>query len=133
MNNNDFVAMAEHVCPICGIKHTYGTEILLHKQLKKIPKDQRVTGYGLCEEHQKLLDDGYIALVAVNNAPTQADNAVLKVENADRTGDILHLRKTIFNEMFNTTISDEQKFVFIDKEVCEILKKESKRLEEEVA
>lgn len=119
--DNDFVAMAEHICPICGCKHTHNTEVLIDKHLREIPEDKRVTGYGLCEEHQKLFDDGFVALIPVTNIPTEDTNATLNFNDADRIGGFIHLRKTVFNDIFNTEVSAEQELVFVDKEVCDML------------
>lgn len=119
--DNNFVAMAEHICPVCGIKHTHNTEILLDKRMREIPENKRVTGYGLCEEHQKLFDDDFIALIPVNNAPTKDSKATLNFNDADRIGGFIHLRKHVFNSIFNTQISAEDELIFIDKEVCDML------------
>ena len=113
------VAMAEHICPICLTKHTYNTEILLHKQLKDIPEDRRVTGYGLCEEHQRLADEGYIALVEAT-APKEGNT--LKQEEALRTGRIAHLKRDVFSEVFDQEAPDLD-MVFVDVGVLDMLDK----------
>ena len=115
---DDYVAMAEHICPVCGVKHTYNTEILINKYLRSIPKDKRITGYGMCEEHQKLFDEGFVAMVEVSNGE---DGDALSQENAIRTGNLCHLRRTVFNEVFNTQIPDDLPMVFIGIGVIEQL------------
>ena len=127
--DNDFVAMGEHVCPVCGIKHTYNTEILIDKRLRKIPENKRVTGYGLCEEHDKLYQDGYIALIVIDESKsTFKNNGDASFENAYRTGDIAHLKRDVFTDMFDTDIKDDQEIVFIDKEVFNLLKQKAEEL-----
>ena len=32
------VAMAQHICQVCGSVHEHNTEVLLHKKLKDIPE-----------------------------------------------------------------------------------------------
>lgn len=122
MNKNipdDYVAMAEHICPICGVKHTHDTEILIHKNLRSIPKDQRVTGWGLCEEHDKLHKDGFVALVATK-PPATGDT--LKIKDAIRTGDIAHLRRTAAADIFGRDFPMDLPMVFVELEVITMLK-----------
>lgn len=113
------VAMAEHICPVCLNKHTHNTKILLHKRLGNIPKDKRVTGYGLCEEHQRLADEGYIALVEAQ-APEESNT--LKQEDALRTGRIAHLKRDAFAEVFDQEAPDLD-MVFVNEGVLDILDK----------
>lgn len=116
------VAMAQHICGICGSVHEHNTEVLIPKRLKDIPDDKRITGYGLCEEHDKLFKDGYIALIGAN-APEGTDT--LKNEEADRTGDLVYLKREVFKYIFGTEISDGLPMVFVDPEVIQILKDKS--------
>ena len=97
------VAIAEHICPICSNKHTHNTEILIHKRLKDIPKDKRITGYSLCEEHQELADKGYIALVEASNG---TEGGTLTLQNAERTGRLVHVKRDVFNDLFNVEAPD---------------------------
>jgi len=120
MSSNDFVAMATHICPVCGIEHEHDTEILIHKHLRAIPKDKRCTGYGLCEEHDKLHKDGYIALIVVDNPESEQDT--MKPEDADRTGDIAHMRYTAFNEIFSLNLDTNTPFAFLSKEAFNCVK-----------
>lgn len=111
------VAMAEHICVVCGTKHTHNTEILIHKQLKDIPKDERITGYGLCEEHQRLADEGYIALVEVQ---ALKEGNTLKQEEALRTGRIAHLKRDKFSEVFDQGAPDLD-MIFVGVGVLDVL------------
>ena len=117
MNNNSIV-MAEHVCDICGKRHTHNAEILIHKNLRAIPQDKRVTGWGLCEEHDRLFNEGYIALVG---ALAPKSGTTLKNEDAHRTGDIIHLKREVFKETFDANISDDLPMVFVEPEVVKLI------------
>ena len=117
MNNNSIV-MAEHVCDICGKRHTHNAEILIHKNLRAIPQDKRVTGWGLCEEHDRLFNEGYIALVGAH-APKGA--TTLKAGDAHRTGDIVHLKRAAFEETFDSAIPDDLPMVFVEPEVVKVV------------
>lgn len=107
-----YVEMEQKICPICGTVHSFNTGILLHTQLKDI-KDT-VTGYGLCEEHQELRDKGYIALIEVTNTKDPKT-----LNEADRTGRLVHLHQDAFAKIFDTPT--ESPFVFTDPEVMEKL------------
>lgn len=109
------VAMEQKVCHICG--NTYNTNaILLHKRLGNITNP--ITGYGTCQECQKLKNDGYIALVVVDN---QGSSKVLKPDEAHRTGEIIHMRKSAFANIFNIPAGDHD-MMFIDPDAAEKLK-----------
>ena len=102
MSDKSYVSMEQHVCTVCG--HTYVTgSILLSKRLKPSLERYTVTSNGLCPEHQKLFDEGYIALVEVVN---KQNSTTLKPQDANRTGRIAHVRRTVATEMFNTTLPD---------------------------
>lgn len=128
--NTNYVAMAQEICPICGITHEHSNELLLDKRLRSIPEDKRITGYGLCEEHDKLFQDGYIALVGADESKsTFKDNGNMDFNSAHRTGHIIHLKRDVFNNMFNTELSEDQEMVFIDQEVIALLEKMNNELE----
>lgn len=110
------VAMGKHVCEVCGIVHESG-EILLHLRLQGIPEDKTITGYGLCEEHRKLRDEGYLALVEVDSKKSKVlPNGNLSRDSVYRTGRVMHMRKDAVDRVFNTEISHELSMVFIDNE-----------------
>ena len=105
---NNFAALETLLCPVCGVEHSYGAGILINKKLRDIPKDQTYTGYGMCEEHAKLDDDGYIALVE-GVKHTTASTA--KPEDVHRSGRIMHMRRTVVEDMFNVDVSGSMIYV----------------------
>ena len=62
MNDKSHVSLEQHVCLVCGKAFDTGT-ILLDKRLRASMEHHTKTGWGLCPEHQKLADDGFVALV----------------------------------------------------------------------
>lgn len=98
MINEDYVAVAKKQCPICGKIHSHNCEILIHKQLKAISEEETFSGQGLCEEHDKLREEGYIALIEVKNAE---DSTMLTAQQAKRTGRLVHIKRDIYNMIFN--------------------------------
>ena len=107
---DDFVAMAIHICPVCGVQHSHNTEILLHKQFRSIPEDKRVTGMSLCEEHEQLDNDGFIALIESIPTYEVPNGAMVKSQDLRRTGRVIHIKRAsalnIINGMSEEVIND---------------------------
>lgn len=105
---NNFVAQELAVCPVCGKTHTTG--ILIHKNLEEI--EDQVTHYDFCEEHQKLIYDGYVFLIEID--PTRSginsDNTIAQ-NKAFRTGRIITAKKECFDiEIKGLAFIDEPTF-----------------------
>ena len=119
---NNFVAMEKNVCPICSKQHEHNTGILIHKNLRKIPEDKTITGFGLCKSCDDLTEE-YIALVAID--PTKSDirgDVVKDISDAHRTGEIMHVRRTIISELFNTDLDPSLPLIFVEEDVITKLK-----------
>ena len=116
MNDKSHVSLEQHVCLVCGTAFDIGT-ILLDKRLRAT-----ATGWGLCPEHQKLSNDGFVALVECDpqRSGSQAGGR-MKPEQAYRTGRLAHLRRTVFAQVFNVPIEDERACVFVEPGVIEQL------------
>ncbi len=125
--NMSHVAMQTLVCPVCGKEHHHNAAILLHKQLKDIKPENTYGGFGLCEKDEGLFMDGYIALIA---AIPHHEGDTLKMEDASRTGKICHLHRTVFNNMFDTEVSRETPFVFIEPDALDLLEEKAKSANE---
>ncbi|MDC0644038.1 hypothetical protein OAP32_00510 [Crocinitomicaceae bacterium] len=121
--------MAKHICPVCGCMHEYDTAILIHKNLRAIPEDERVAGVGLCGEHAKLAKDGYVALVAIDgDKSVVSEDGTVKPENAYRTGKIAHLKRDKCAEIFNVPIPDHHDFIYCDEDVITMLEKTNEQI-----
>src|SRR3546814_20782436 len=62
MNDKSHVSLEQHACLVCGARFDTGA-ILLDKRLRASMERHTATGWGLCPEHQKLSDAGFVALV----------------------------------------------------------------------
>ena len=62
MNDKSHVSLEQHVCLVCGTRFDTGA-ILLDRRLRASMERHTATGWGLCPEHQKLSDEGFVALV----------------------------------------------------------------------
>lgn len=114
----DYVAMEKNVCPICGKVFDTGA-ILLHKHLREI-KQPAVTGRGLCPEHQRLFNEGFIAMVGVDESRCPKGEK-LKEEEAYRTGRIMHIKREAAARIFDVSLPDMLSFCFVSDEVIDMV------------
>lgn len=114
-----YVSMEQKVCVVCGM--TYDTNaLLMDRRLKDSMEQHTITGYGACPEHQKLADDGFIALIGANELTASKS---LNLSEVDRTGELVFFKKEIFEKMFNTTLNPSRfPMVFVEPEIITKLK-----------
>lgn len=131
MSDKSHVSMEQHVCQVCGIKFDTGS-LLLDRRLRDSMERYTTTGWGLCPEHQKLFDDGYVALVECDPQRSGMTSSTdrLKPENAYRTGRIAHLRRSVFADIFDTPVEADLPLVFIEPGVIEQLQAMEKSSED---
>ena len=117
------VSMEQKICLVCGAVYDSGAVLLdtriINGKLRESMERNTITGYGLCEEHQRLFDAGYIALVECSNTNTKS---TLSQENANRTGNIIHLNREVASHIFNTEQPADLDMVFIEIGVIDKLK-----------
>ena len=123
MNEKSHVSLEQHVCLVCGATFDTGN-ILLDRRLRASMKHHTTTGWGLCVEHQQLFDAGYVALVECDpqRSGLSTEDARLKPEQAYRTGQLVHLKRTVFADVFNVPIAANQVCIFVEPGVIEQLK-----------
>lgn len=110
------VSMEQHLCIVCCKPVDTGA-ILIDKRLRQTLERTTVTGWGMCEEHQKLKDAGFVALIACDPTKTKERDGVIKAAgDAYRTGTFCHLRETAFVEVINVPVP-ENMVCFCDEEV----------------
>lgn len=114
---DNYVRMEQKLCPVCTKRFDCGG-ILLHRQLKEIPEDRTVTGWQPCPECQKLMDDGFIALIECDPSKSDIRDAKIKPENAWRTTRIAWIKQEAAKRVFNLELS---KMAFIEPAVYEML------------
>ena len=105
-----FVTLEQNVCPICG--KVFETDNLLmdtrirNGKLMETFDKYTVTCYSICEECQKMIDEGRVALVEINE-PSDPNN--LTLDNVDRTGKIGWMKRDIVQQLI--TEFPEDKFM----------------------
>ncbi|HCL44624.1 TPA: ATPase [Pseudomonas aeruginosa] len=122
MNDKSHVSLEQHVCLVCGTRFDTGA-ILLDRRLRASMERHTATGWGLCPEHQKLSDDGFVALVECDpqRSGSPAGGGRVKPEQAYRTGRLAHLKREAFAQVFNVPIAADQPCVFVEPGVIEQL------------
>ena len=122
MDDKSYVSLEQRLCLVCGAPFDTGN-LLLDKRLRASMKRHTTTGWGLCVEHQKLADDGFLALVECDpqRSGTPMANGNLKPEQAYRTGRLAHLKREAFARLFNVPITNKQACVFVESGVIEQL------------
>jgi hypothetical protein len=129
-SNGSHVALATGICAVCG--RTYETgEVLLHKGLEKVfPGSGKAppTEYGLCEEHQKKYNEGYVALVGIDPEKCEAgvDVDEMRLDEVYRTGLLVFVRAGVWDKLFNVPLplledGRTRPMVFVPDEVIHIL------------
>lgn len=101
------VGMGFHLCPVCGHKHD--EVVLLDRGLRNSLEKENFLGWSLCPEHQKLFDDDFIALIETRNSSNN-------LKDADRTGNLAHVRADAFIQVFGQT-PPPGKLVFVEEGV----------------
>lgn len=96
------VSLETNLCIVCS--EVFDTGALLLQMRGKKPKLERTmcTGFGMCEEHAKLRDDGYIACIGID--PTKSkikENGLVDPRTVQRTGKVAHVRKHLFENVFD--------------------------------
>lgn len=94
-----YVSLEAKVCPVCGKTHSHNAGILIDRKMRNSLEHETITGYGLCEEHDRLFKKGYVALVEVDESRSEITGEGIRPENAYRTGRIIHVRKKLVLDM----------------------------------
>lgn len=107
-----YVTLEQHVCPVC--LKTFDTgNLLFDDKLRDVFKKYTVTGYELCEEHKKVVEDGYVILVEVRKRPQ-------KGQDPYRTGNAAYLKRHVAKDIFPDM--DVQDVAFVEIGVLDKLR-----------
>lgn len=120
MNEKSHVSLEQHACLVCGVTFETGN-ILLDRRLRASMERHTTTGWGLCAEHQKLADDGFVALVECDPQRSGSSGGRLKPEQAYRTGRVAHIKRHAFTQVFKLPIEANPRCVFVEPGVIEQL------------
>ena len=119
--SKSYVTMEQNICMVCGKEFDTGA-ILLDRKMRDKFEHKTTTGAGICPEHQKLHDDGYIALIGVDTANSILIDGLVKPGNAHRTGKIAFFKRTVAKDVLN--VSPEvlkSVYLFIDDKALDLM------------
>lgn len=105
------VGIETRLCRVCGTEYDTGT-LLLDARLQKTLTRHVCTGYGLCPEHQKAKEEGYIFLIEVESDQPRG--------SPPRTGTYILMKKELAAQLFNCPVAE---FNYIFPEAAAILGK----------
>lgn len=122
MSSKSHVSLEKHQCIVCGKLFDTGA-LLLDRRLKPSMEICTITDYGLCPEDQSKFDEGFVALIECDREKSQlsTDSQTAKPEDVCRTGLVAHLKRDVFDNVFNVSIADATPLVLVDQGVIEQL------------
>lgn len=115
MNDKSHVSMEQHVCVVCGERFATGS-LLLDRRLRASLSPVTLTGWSLCEEHRRLHDEGYVALVEIDpvRSGVAEKDPTVAPDRAWRTGLVAHLKNEVFAQVFSQALAASQACVFVE-------------------
>lgn len=115
------VSMETKQCLVCAKEFNVG--VLLDSRLRDSLESKTLTGYGLCDEHNKLFGDGYIALIGIDESKSTVEtNGNILPHNAYRTGNVIHVKYLVLEGFFNIPINKSLPVIFVEDDVIDKLK-----------
>ncbi len=100
------VSMEQHVCMVCCTTFDTGA-ILFDRRLRDSMEAATTTGWGFCREHGRLRDEGYIALVGIDESRSrQRPDGNYDPGDVWRTGRLAHIRRTAAERLFDVRLPD---------------------------
>lgn len=124
MDEKSHVSIEQQVCLVCARTFETGA-ILFDRRLRASMTRHTVTGWDLCPEHRRLYEQGFVALVECDVEKSGRPEAGERVSpnRVYRTGRLAHLKRTVFDTLFNVAAEPDTPCVFVDPEVMALLAK----------
>lgn len=120
MCEKSHVSIERAICLVCRTEYETGV-VLLDKRMRPSMSRHTTTGWGLCQDHRKLFDDGFIALIECD--PEKSGNPSLggrvKPGEEYRTGTIAHVRRDTLTRLVDVPIAADQPCLFVEPGVIE--------------
>jgi hypothetical protein len=122
MSEKSHVSMEQHLCLVCGRPFETGA-ILLDRRLRRSMERHTITGWDLCDEHRKLHEEGFVALVEIDPAKSEQPTAGDKLlpHQVWRTGKLAHLKREVFSRIFDVVAEPNTPCAFVEPEVMAML------------
>ena len=94
---------------------------MICKICAEVYEDTNNSDLGLCPKHQKLHEDGYIAIIAVNPNTTEAKDQMVDSRHIQRTGRIATMTRNSAQLMFPHCLKEnlQASHIFISDELMD--------------
>lgn len=118
--SKSFTTLEQYMCPVTGKSFDSGN-LLIYTRMKDIFEMKTVTQWAICPEVTKMFDEGYIALVVIDDKKSDIpkDGSYPKPQDVFRTGEILYLKKEKSKDILGQKI---ESFCWIDQKAADMLK-----------
>jgi hypothetical protein len=110
--DKSYVTLVVAICPVCTTEHQTG-DLLLDTRMRDTFERTTVTGFALCPACKQLHDDGYLALVGIDESKSTQP---YKPDSVYRTGQVAHIRYHVAQDIFGQDFS-KHTFIFADNEL----------------
>jgi len=116
------VGMEYKICIVTGKKYSTGS-LLLDTRLQESLEKEEVTGWGLCPEVEKYLNDGFVALIGIDPEQSSlSEDNTISPGGAYRTGNVAYVKRHVFDKMVGKDKKYENvKYTFVEDEVINFL------------
>jgi len=123
------VSIEQKKCPVCAKDFDTGA-VLLDKRLRPSMERTTLTGWGFCPDCTKKTDEGYIALVGVDESKSdKRPDGNADPDQVWRTGDLFWIKNTAFVKVFNVPLTGKEgiqlHMMWVTVDVIEWLKKQT--------
>lgn len=120
-------------CPVCGKIFDTGNILMFGYNRGKEAPRTLLNKIELCNKDQELYEEGYIALVAVDESKSdKLENGNLKPQSAWRTGKLAHMKKELFNDFFkDMNLKGDEKLIYVDDKLIDALNERAKETNNE--
>lgn len=117
--SKSFTTIEQHMCAVTGKPFDSGA-LLINTRMEDVFEMKTVTNWGISPDVQKMFDDGFSALVVIDEEKTDfPSDGNPKPEDVYRTGEIVYLKTALTKKILGREIKT---FCWIDKRTAEYLK-----------
>lgn len=110
-----YVGMGHDECPICGAKHN--EVLLIDKFMRNTLYRDQATGISECPECTGKIDNGYVALVAIDESKSKHPYTPT---SAYRTGNVVWIKRDSWGVVFKVP-APRTKFAYCGEDLVETL------------
>lgn len=114
MTDKSYVTMETRRCLICGNEYSTGA-LLLDKRVRPIFEKTTCTGWGMCDEHAKAVQEGFVGLVEVDESKSESKGDKIMPDGAYRTGRVLLIKREALQRGLTFKLGDDTKVMFVSQ------------------